>query len=510
MTQTAFSYDDVPYSSFTFPQTRPDRLATLAAFHGMEPADPGRCRVLELGCGDGTNLVSFAYILPKSEFVGVDLANGHIEQAGQTSAELGLKNLSFHCEDVMDFTRERFGEFDYIIAHGLFSWVPDFVRTKVLEVYKECLAPQGVGYISYNAYPGCHIRQMIWHMMQFHTANVEAPMARVQNGVNFLNFLVHATPDDSLYQSMIKMELAQFGQRTPENIYHDDFASLNQPYYFHEFVDLLNGAELQFLSEVDSFWMESAEISPEVLKKLDELGDDIVRREQYIDFIKCRPFRSTLVCHSGIELNREPGPDILKNFYLASQVESETAEPDFTTPGILKFAGAEGGVFEVEHPLTKAALFHLQKIWSRSIRFDDLIKEASASAGGASDADVEETSVELLDLFKRGFIYLHRYRPEFPVEPSERPAASKFAQWQLRRKAADITTLSGMNLKPENDLMRLLLLLCDGTRDRAALTNEVSKRIEFTGAQKDEMIKQLPAVVKSKLAEFARLGLLES
>src|SRR5688500_20379070 len=89
MTQTAFSYDDVPYSSFTFPQTRPDRLATLAAFHGMEAADPGSCRVLELGCGDGTNLVSFAYILPKSEFVGVDLANGHIEQAGRTTAELG-------------------------------------------------------------------------------------------------------------------------------------------------------------------------------------------------------------------------------------------------------------------------------------------------------------------------------------------------------------------------------------------------------------------------------------
>jgi methyltransferase-like protein len=365
-----------------------------------------------------------------------------------------------------------------------------------------------VGYISYNAFPGCHIRQMIWHMMQYHTANVEAPMAKVQNGINFLNFLVHATPDDSLYQSMIKMELAQFGQRTPENIYHDDFASINQPYYFHEFVDLLNGAGLQFLSEVDSFWMEAAEISPEVMKKLDDLGDDIVRREQYIDFIKCRPFRSTLVCHAGIELDREPGPEILKNFYLASQVEPETAEPDFTTPGTLKFAGAEGGVFEVGNPLPKAAIFHLQKIWSRSIGFEELMKEASDLAGGASAADVETTSAELLDLFKRGFIYLHRYRPDFPVEPSERPAATKFAQWQLRRNASDITTLSGMNLKPENDLMRLLLLLCDGTRDRAALVSEIAARIEFDETRKAEFMAKLPITIESKLLEFAKLGLL--
>ncbi len=509
MTKPAFSYDEVPYSSFTFPQTRPDRLATLAAFHGMKPAAPDQCRVLELGCGDGTNLISFAYILPQSEFVGIDLSSVHIDAANRMAQELKLENLTFTCGDVMDATRESLGEFDYIIAHGLFSWVPEGVRVKILNIYKECLAPQGVGYISYNAFPGCYVRQMIWGMMKYHTSAINNPADKVHNGINFLNFLVHATPKDSLYQSMIKMELSAFGQRTAENIFHDDFASINQPYYFHEFVEMLNANDLQFLSEVDSFWMESEQLSPEILKKLDELGDDVIRREQYLDFIRCRPFRSTLFCHSDSELERRPAPEILRDFYLASQAEPKASTLDLTSTEPEVFVSLEGTEFNVSHPMTKSALFHLQGSWSRSVKFDALAAKAAEFSGDPSTEGLEKMTTELLDLFKRGLVYLHRYSPDFTTDVSRFPAASKFAQWQIRKKAADITTLSGMNLKPDGDLMRLLILLCDGTRDREALQKEVIARIKDL-ADQAEIEQQFSDVVDAKLAEMARLGLLES
>ncbi len=509
MSDSKFSYDEVPYSSFTFPQTRPDRLATLGAFHGMNTAPPEKCRVLELGCGDGTNLISFAYILPNSEFVGIDLAQNHIDLANRTSVELGLSNLSFHCEDVMDFTRERFGEFDYIIAHGLFSWVPQPVRDKVLQVYKECLTPQGVGYISYNAFPGCFVRQMIWGMMQYHTALIASPADKVQNGVNLLNFLVHATPKDSLYQSMIKLELSEIGQRTPENIFHDDFATINQPYYFHEFVELLKKNDLQFLSEVDSFWTESEQLSPEILKKLDDLGDDIIRREQYIDFIRCRPFRSTLICRGDIAIERMPEPDILKDFYLAAQAEPKSTEPDLTTASSELFISPEGLEFEVEHALTKSALTYLQRSWSKSVRFDDLAARAAELSGDRSNEGMSKMTADLLGLFKRGFVYLHCFHPEFVSEVSEFPSASKFAQWQVRNKAQDITTLSGMNLKPDSDLMRLLILLCDGTRGHNTILKDVIARIE-NGRGERENKDEISQAVEEKLADIARLGLLSS
>ncbi len=509
MTGTKFSYDEVPYSSFTFPQTRPDRLATLAAIYGMRPAAPEKCRVLELGCGDGTNLLSFAYILPDSHFVGIDLSKIHIDLANAVTGELGLKNLEFYCEDVMNFTRERFGEFDYIIAHGLFSWVPDFVRAKVLEIYSECLAPQGVGYISYNTYPGCKSREMIWDMMKFASSDLEDPMRKVNTGVQFLNFINTAAAKDTAHHAVINNELAGFSQRTFENIFHDDFSSMNQPFYFHEFVDLIKPHGLQFLSEVNAFWSES-NLNADVTAMLDKLGSDVVRKEQCIDFIKGTPFRSSLVCRDTIKLDRDLKPELLERFYLSSQVEAESKEPDLKSSTMERFNGAEGGSIETKNPLTKAALTHMQGIWSRSVSFEELVCEASSLAGETTDEDVTEAKTELFEFFKRGFVYLNRSRLNFPAVAGDRPVSSKFVRWQIGKKCSTITALSGMNLRPTDDLMLLLLMLCDGTRDRAELAAEVGKRIEFSPEKQEEMIGRLPNEIDDRLAEYARLGLLES
>jgi methyltransferase-like protein len=349
---------------------------------------------------------------------------------------------------------------------------------------------------------------MFWHMMQFYTARIVDPMAKVQHGVNFLRFLTTAAPEGSLYQSMIKMELSQFAERTPENIFHDDFSEMNQPFYFHEFVDLIQDKGLQFLSEVDSFWMEAGQVSPEIMEKLDELGDDIVQREQYIDFIKCRPFRSTLVCRGERVLDRKPAAPILKNFFIASQVLPETADSDLTDTSGVYFFGPEGGKIKVDHPLTKAALVCLERAWSSCLTFDELIGEAGKLAGEPDNADIAQTAENLLEMFHSGFVYLHRFRPMFVKEPGARPKSSEFVRWQLRHQAKDLTTLSGMNLKPDGDLMRLLLLLTDGTRDRNALTLEAAKSIEMDESRKDELMAQLPGTIENKLKEFAKLGLL--
>lgn len=509
MSEASFSYDEVPYSSFTFPQTRPDRLATLAVLYGMEPAAPEKCRVLELGCGDGTNLLSFAQILPDSRFVGIDLSKVHIELANQAAEELELRNLEFRCDDVMNAGRDTLGEFDYIIAHGLFSWVPDAVRTKILELYADCLAPHGVGYISYNTYPGCKIREMVWDMMKFYTAPIDAPMEKVARGVQFVNFLSQAADPDSRYATIITTELSQFAQRTAENIYHDDFSSLNRPFYFHEFADLLATRDLQFLSEADAHWTDSG-VRPEVAAKLDELGNDVIRREQYIDFVKGRPFRSSLICRKSVKPDRDPGPSILRSFYLASQVEPASAEPDLTSAAAERFKSIEGGEAEVSTPLVKAALFILQRAWSGSVEFDALMRAAAELSGAGEAADIEAASAELFALFKRGLVYLHRFQPKFPNTAGKKPRTSKFVQWQIRRKCSHLTALSGMDMKPDGDLMLLLLLLCDGIRSREDLVKELEWRITFPEAEKEESLARLPGLVEDRLSEFARLGLFEA
>ena len=174
------AYGAVPYPSLTFPQTNPDRLATMAAFFGMKPASPQHCRALELGCGDGTNLISFAHLFPESEFIGVDLVENQISVANETASTLALQNIEFLQRDLINVDTAELGKFDFIIAHGLYSWVPESVRERILQIYANCLSPNGVGYISYNAFPGSHIRQMIDQMMKYRVADITDPSERVQ------------------------------------------------------------------------------------------------------------------------------------------------------------------------------------------------------------------------------------------------------------------------------------------------------------------------------------------
>src|SRR5213592_1524157 len=121
-------YDEVPYSSHPYAQTHPDRLATVAIVHGLEPPDPFQARVLELGCGAGGNLLAMAAGTPGIRAVGVDLAQEPIA-AGRAAAEaIGLTNVELRQGDVRELTDGRLGAFDYVLAHGLYSWVPPDAR----------------------------------------------------------------------------------------------------------------------------------------------------------------------------------------------------------------------------------------------------------------------------------------------------------------------------------------------------------------------------------------------
>ncbi|MBV8140463.1 MAG: class I SAM-dependent methyltransferase, partial [Verrucomicrobia bacterium] len=192
-------YDEVLYPAAVFPQTHPNRLATVAFLRGMQPAPIHRCRVLELGCGVGANIIGMAFQLPTSEFIGLDLAQRPIASGQASVIELDLRNVSLHAMDLCDANPERFGRFDFIIAHGLYSWVPQPVRERILAICREMLNPQGVAYISYNAYPGNHLRDLVRGMMRFHTAGFEDPVDKVGQARGLLKFLAESTPKPDYY-----------------------------------------------------------------------------------------------------------------------------------------------------------------------------------------------------------------------------------------------------------------------------------------------------------------------
>ena len=149
----AISYDEVPYTSLPFLQTHPDRLACLATLFGLQPPALDACRVLELGCASGGNLVPMAVALPRARFVGVDLSPVQIADARTVVAALALDNIEFRAASIADVD-DSWGAFDYIIAHGVFSYVPPAVQQRMLEICARQLTPHGIAFISYNTLPG--------------------------------------------------------------------------------------------------------------------------------------------------------------------------------------------------------------------------------------------------------------------------------------------------------------------------------------------------------------------
>jgi len=136
------SYDQTPYPNLSYSQSHPDRLATVATLLGMSPAAVERCRVLELGCAGGGNLIPMAYGLPESQFVGIDISARQIAEGQSVVAALGLKNITFKQMDIMEIGADL-GQFDYIIAHGVYSWVPPRCRTSSCSSAGRTWSPTG-------------------------------------------------------------------------------------------------------------------------------------------------------------------------------------------------------------------------------------------------------------------------------------------------------------------------------------------------------------------------------
>ena len=515
--EATFSYDAIPYPSKFFLQTHPDRLATIATFSGMIPPTVERCRVLELGCGNGSNLIFLAFNLPDAELVGVDLAENHIEYAKDAAQKLNLTNATFHQLDIMEMTVEEFGKFDYIIAHGLYSWIPSFVREKVLSLYREMLAPNGVGYISYNAYPGAHIRDLGRGIMHFHAQKFAEPMEKIQNAISFLSFVTENTSETKMYQPMLKSEMERHFRHEAEDIFHDDLAESYQAFYFHEFAAKLKENGLQFLSEAEIHARSTQTFAPEVREFLDSI-DDVIEREQYLDFLRGRVFRQTLFCHREVALNKQLEPTILDKFQLTSSIRPKSESPEFTTAKAEKFVGNKGLGIEINHPLTKIALFYLGQIWGKSIAFPELLQKAKEMLEAQDFADKDwETQFKTAHAiffqicFNTDLIDLSVYQPPAFTELSETPKVNALARWQMA-DAKNVATLLNKDIKIDDEVSRHLLELLDGTRNRSDLLAQMGEFIKINDEveNRQELLDNLPNWLEDSLSQLAKMGMFVS
>lgn len=501
--QSLTAYDQVPYPSLAHVQTHPDRLATIAALFGLQTAPVENCRVLELGCSDGTNLISMAHGLPQSEFFGIDSAGRAIAEGNQTIDDLSLDNVRVQQLDLMEFAANNLA-FDYIIAHGVYSWVPDPVRDRILAICSECLSQNGIAYVSYNTYPGGHIRDMVREMMLFHVRGASDVEQKIAQGRALLKFLASSKKEPDLYRDLLEKELEHAVEYSDAAFYHDDLNPLTRPIYFHQFVEHAAAHRLQFLGDAMFNEMQPEEYQPAVMTALRELDNDVLAREQYLDFLMGRRFRRTLLCRREVSLDHKIQPGVIANFYVASEAQPTSPEPSVSSNDTEEFRTRKGASIRTNRPLAKAALLHLSQQWPRSISFPDLL--AAARRLAFSEKDENENRVALCEIllrsFAAGITELHVWAPSFVTDVSEHPIASPVARHQNRRTKR-ITTLRHTGLELNDELSRNLLELLDGTRDFAALVEAMAAVVQAGKATLEangETVSD-PAKIREMIAE---------
>lgn len=465
------SYDRVPYPSGSVHSAHPDNLATRALLFGLEPPDLRRLRVLELGCADGGNLLAMASELPEGRFLGLDLSPRQIEDGRRRLAALEIGNVELRAMSVLDVDASL-GEFDYILAHGVFSWVKPEVQEAILRICRENLAPRGVAYISYNTFPGWHQRAMVREMMLFHTRGIEDLYVRGEKSLAFLGLLAEAAaPGDESHAKLLRSRyehLAGYGDR-PSYLIHEYLEESNEPFYFHDFVARAGRHGLQYLADAENELAEIEAFPPPVAERLRAASRDRVELEQNLDFAVNRTFRRSIVCHEGLPLQWAMVPERLRRCHAASSVRPESAEPDVRSGAGEAFRGERDRAFVVSHPPTKALLVALAEVWPRSLAFDELLDRLQVEVALLADI--------LFSLYCGGYLDLHLLPPLCTERVSERPLASPLARREAARGPI-VTNQRRHILKLDDELARMVLLHLDGTRDRAALREVLVREAE--------------------------------
>lgn len=464
------SYDAVPYGGGAIVATRPDYLAANARLRGLAAPDAAHCRVLDLGCATGGNLMAMALAFPESEFVGVDLSPRQIATARDTARAVGLTNVRFEAASITDIG-DTLGPFDYIISHGVYSWVPQPVQRTLLEVVGRTLTPNGIAYVSYNTYPGWHARSIVRDMMLFHDRPDLPAGERVRRGHKLLELVASSVPkSQQVYAALLREEIETLATVNDSYIVHEELEAENHPVYFSDFAQAAEAAGLRYMCEAYPS-VTDVQLSSELRDQLRQLSADEIQYEQYLDFVRNRTFRRSLLCRADRTIAREPEPGALQSMFLRARCAPE-ASNDSSEPGTEVFRTSAGVSITMSHPLVRAALHALIATRPAALSFDELLTETRGRVGSETTVPAEGLADAMLRCAMVRLLDLATHAERCTTRLSRCPAASPLARHEALTESL-VTSLSHVQVRL-SDFDRALLARLDGTRDERTLVDEMS------------------------------------
>ena len=499
------NYDRLPYPAMPQALSQPQHLAALAILYGLDPPDVTGARVLELGCASAGNIIPLAARFPHATFHGVDLAQRHIDEGRRRIAELGLDNISLEQGDLtaLDLGDRRF---DFIICHGVFSWVPRPAQDAIFRICRQALAPNGLATISYNVLPGWHLRMVIRDLCRRYGGD-GTPQQRVARARTALQQIAEASTEAEPYGQLLRLEAKRLKDVPSAYILGEFLAAENRPCHVRDFIARAAEAELGYLCEADLAAAVPPELDPGVRGRIERLaGSDRAMAEQHIDFLTGRLFRrSVLVRRSAPSPSAVPDPAALRRLHVASQVRFDPVQSNDSRAVYIDRQARPVSTTDAAIRLT---LERLEAAYPQTLTLDAML---AGLANGTQDHAAAEARIAraILAIVLAG-------RASVSVLPFRGGRANDVRPrtWAVARADAAsaqpwVTTLLH-GAVPASPILRMLLPLLDGSNDRATLRERIAAALRQGTLEMAELPAGQPPPAEGRIGEVAELYLVQA
>ncbi len=494
---TAAYYDQVPYTSNPYLDTSPGILEGLSYMQGHNPPPVATARVLELGCAAGGNLSPFAYAFPKSTCVGIDFSPRQIEEARRAAGAAGLTNVDYRCMSILDVGTDL-GTFDYIICHGVYSWVPPEVQAKILQICQEMLSPTGLAFISYNVYPGWYIKNWLREALMFKARGITDPNERMRRGMEFLHYITEVPPHSQMpIAALIKNELQGLAGKESHYLLHEYLEPINEPCYFQDFAKELANHHLRYVCDARTNSVSIGSPQHPAAQAMLAPGVDPITREQNIDFIINRGFRRSIVTPQSHTPEQNVSAQRLATMQLVSFCRAAAQQPAGAIAQEARFDHPTAGNVIIRERGLMTVMQHLSDVTPQAVPVSELLERARLQLGQTAEQFIPRYNGllrELLTYILSGLLHCYHTPPSYFAGISTKPLASRFARVQSL-SSTRLTNLRHEPVDMDQNWSRVLRLL-DGTRTVDDLLRETP------GASPEQM--------QHFLSQLARRALLEA
>ena len=465
-------YERLPYLSLPFAYTQPSHLAALATLHGLAAPAPERARVLELGCASGGNLLPLAARFPEARCLGLDLSERQISDGKRKIAALGLGNIELRQANILDFVPTA-GSFDYVICHGVYSWVPPVVQAAILRVASTALSVTGMAAISYNVLPGWHLRHVLRDIFLHHAGKTGSPQERVARVRELLPKLADGARSSqpagaAPYGDVLRHEALQLAKMPSSYILGEFLADYNLPCSFQTFSAAAAGHGLSYLCEADLGSTARSLLTPQARKTVAEIAaGDAATTEHYLDMFSGRPFRRSILVSSLRQGARTPAlqPATLRTLYISSPLKPN---PAASQGDVLAFSDDHGQSISTRSPAIGAALRRL------AASFPDNVAVTAVVANAGDETNVLRA---LLNLLLEGRATLSALPLRVGAASDAKPKVWPLAHAEAVAGLPGVTSLRHVTVAVTKPARQIAVQM-DGARDRIELTQWLIAAIE--------------------------------